>query len=194
LEEIQAKDDGLFDIVSLPEPRSKFTSGHDEHNKGSSTKKFRVRGLSRKEARKQGRSEQKQKRAQFFSTRKRQAEDDELPESPQRKRARTNDMPRGGQNLETQAVSPPKGSQQKINEHSPRAMPKKDSGAMEKRKEKNIRAIVPPRSQAEEREEAYISLLEKKLGYTRTSRKKKNVLENDGLDGEYVFVPGCSES
>ncbi|EKM78096.1 hypothetical protein AGABI1DRAFT_121724 [Agaricus bisporus var. burnettii JB137-S8] len=172
LEEIQAKDDG-----------------QNEYNKGSSTKKFRVRSSSRKEARKQGRTEQKVKRAQFFSTRKRHAEDGDLPGSPQQKRARTNDEPRLGQNLEKQDEKAPNGSHRKTNsqdtrknEDSLREVHQKDHRAAEKRREKNTRAIVPSRSQAEEREDVYISLLEKKLGYTRTSRKKKNILENDGLD------------
>jgi nucleolar MIF4G domain-containing protein 1 len=160
-----------------------------------------VRSSRRKEARKQGRSEQKQKKAQFFSARKRQAEDDEPPESPQRKRARTSDMPRGSQDLETRPINPQKGSQQKINaldnrknERTPPTIPQKNGGTSEKIKGERIRALVPPRGQVEEKEDAYISLLEKKLGYTKTSRKKKNVLENDGLDGDYGFIPGYAES
>jgi len=49
----------------------------------------------------------------------------------------------------------------------------------------------PPLSRAEEEENAYISYLEKKLGYEkRKYRTKKTLLEKDGLDGKSVIYRG----
>ena len=49
----------------------------------------------------------------------------------------------------------------------------------------------PPLSRAEEEENAYISYLEKKLGYEkRKHRTKKTLLEQDGLDGKPAIYRG----
>ncbi|KAF9451893.1 hypothetical protein P691DRAFT_772745 [Macrolepiota fuliginosa MF-IS2] len=159
----------------------------DLHNKRS--KKPRIRSLNRKETRKQERAEQKQKKAQFFSSgKKRYAENEESPESPPRKKARTDYVARDEQSQNSAAenrnaakVKPAKeGSGVKVVQKVVQKVIQKDKNE-EKKKEKGVRSAPPLRNRVEEEEDAYITYLEKRLGYS-SGKKKKSSLEEDGLD------------
>lgn len=156
--------------------------------------------VSRKEARKQQRTERKQSKAQFFrpgtNGAKRRAEHDH-EESPQQKKQKV-----------TQASSQPAAGPSRTagpNSNEPKAGPsnptsKKDtkpkrdatkvtaleklaarSESTEKKEPRNLRRRVP-QSQEEMDEDAYIARLEAKLGRKKGGKLSKE-WEDDGLDG-----------
>ncbi len=171
-------------------------AGQEAKHRGSSKK---TRSLNRKETRKKGRIEQKQKKAHYFTTGRKRRPDDEVPEdseSPQRKRARTGDSVEGG-NFQVRVEKNRKETQSKPTkeQESPahKKKPTKDDRHSEEKKkksEKDTRSVPPLKGQIEEEEDAYITYLEKKLGYTRgESKRKQDSIEEDGLDGEPRYYP-----
>lgn len=166
-------------------------AGHEGHRQNKS-RKPRVRSLSRKEARKQERAEQKHKKAQFFSSgRKRRADDEDPLESPQRKKTRTDGGVKPGQ-LEDRTVKTPTGTEGQSKREGKGKKDERIKDSVEKGKERakskeKSRPAPPPRSRIEEEEDAYIAYLEKKLGYTQGKPKKRqNSIEADGLDGKSI--------
>jgi nucleolar MIF4G domain-containing protein 1 len=132
--------------------------------------------LSRKDARKQQRVEQKQRKAQFFSaapsSRKRSAED-EHADSPKRKKARAGS-----------AIVP-----EPFSSSQPLAKPKKKTASADSVAPPNLSSKIsnrPARSQREKDEDAYITYLESKLG-CKPGKKFKGT-GSDGLDGPEQFI------
>ncbi|KAJ3570486.1 hypothetical protein NP233_g4365 [Leucocoprinus birnbaumii] len=165
----------------------------NSNKNGRTAKKSRKQSLSRKEARKQGRTDQKQKKAQFFSvSRKRRVQDEAHDESPPQKRSRTekttsevnshaklestfNNTTSHG-HAKSRDENSDKGTEHKRTQQSQSATDRKGKG-----KEKIV-SVAPPRSRVEEEEDAYITYLEKRLGYGKGKQKKSSSLEEDGLD------------
>ncbi|KAG6900792.1 hypothetical protein C0993_000111 [Termitomyces sp. T159_Od127] len=124
--------------------------------------------VSRREARKEQRQSRKKNKAKYFSANaynKRHAEE-EHHESPQRKKAKLD-----------QPDNAPK--------HGPK--PTSESKAF-KVKDKSVEKVhkpVAPRIQGlrKHEDDAYITYLEAKLGYTKGAKRKKPA-EDDGLDGK----------
>jgi len=142
--------------------------------------------VSRKEARRQGRTAQKQRKAEYFShasnTRKRPAEEDHS-ESPQRKKHRESN-PESAPEVKHYVIS-----QQRMDMNAPQIpihkttsksseMPAKSS-SLKKLSKSTAPKTSPPR---EDPEDAYIAYLETQLGL-RKGGKKKTKEEEDGLDG-----------
>jgi len=140
---------------------------------------------SRKEARRQGRAAQKQRRAEYFShasnTRKRPAEDHS--ESPQRKKHRESN-PESAPEVKRYVIA-----QQRMDMNAPHIpidkttsksseKPSKNS-SLKKLSKSSAPKTSPPR---EDPEDAYITYLEAQLGL-RKGGKKKAKEEEDGLDG-----------
>lgn len=170
-----------------------------DHGNGPRSKNSRKRGLSRKEMRKQGRAEQKQRKATFFSaSRKRGVEDGEPRDgSPPRKRARADDVasgrksrdkfvPMSGDMLSHGDIKTQQDGVAKVavTKSSKQGQNGKNNKVEEKGKGKEkVITVAPPRSRVEEEEDTYIAYLENKLGYgIGRQKKKKSSLEEDGLD------------
>lgn len=160
---------------------------------------------SRKEARKQGRVEQKQKKAQFFSTGKRRSGEVDEPalESQPRKKARVGEGDGSSSNngmrdqsstsLKDVKASSSSAQMRNVDKGMDRSkLDKRERKVAEvKEKEKNTVVVVPPRGRVEEEEDAYIAYLEKRLGYSKQKQKKQSSLEEDGLDGEFGYCLLC---
>ncbi|TFK33233.1 hypothetical protein BDQ12DRAFT_691462 [Crucibulum laeve] len=151
--------------------------------------------LSRKEARKEQRSTQKQKKAAFFSQNpKKRFAEDEHAESPQRKKTRHEEVPAGKPILRPSVAvnpsNPPKLPKAEISSRGSTvsAMPKSAKTStkptvLEKLVRGSSSRLPPSRSQKEEEDDTYIAYLESKLGYSKgDKKKKKSEADEDGLD------------
>lgn len=185
------------------EPVSQWRSLHSSahHRSIEGNKASRNNGntkLSRRDFRKQQRSDKKQTKAQFFgagqSNPKRHA-DREHEESPQRKKAKlgqeSEDLPRAS-TLKKPSQSTPKSATDAKTELKAKAKSKPSANptALERlaaRSEPTGKASKlrvsskKPRTQDEANEDAYIARLEAKLG--RKEGKLSKEFEEDGLDG-----------
>lgn len=126
------------------------------------------RKVSRKEARKEQRQNRKKTKAEYFSGNsgnKRHAGQEEHHESPQRKKAKLDqsDVPPKHPKLTTEA----------------KALKVKDK-PVKKVFQPVISQIPDPRRHEDD---AYITYLETKLGYTKGAKRKKPA-EDDGIDGK----------
>ncbi|KAG6853988.1 hypothetical protein C0991_011851 [Blastosporella zonata] len=138
--------------------------------------------ISRKEARKEERQNRKKHKAEYFSSganNKRRAEED-LEESPRRKKAK-HDQPNVALEpkrdpLKAVAKPTPDPERQRIIKKTP----------LEKLATKKLQAPRIPDRKADE-DDAYISYLEAKLGYSKGSKRKKSA-EEDGLDDLLDFA------
>ncbi|KAG5339817.1 hypothetical protein C0989_003498 [Termitomyces sp. Mn162] len=126
--------------------------------------------ISRKEARKEQRQNRKKSKSQYFSAgnaNKRNAEQEEHDESPQRKKAK----------LGLHDVVP-----------KPKPTPETKSPKVKKLAEKVTPKSVTPRTlpripdQKRDDDDAYIAYLEAKLGYAKGVKRKKPVEDDDLLD------------
>lgn len=153
----------------------------------SGPKKFAGRNLkvSRKEARKQGRSERKQRKVEFYSSShahvKRTAEG-EHEHSPQRKKPKlSSDHP--DTSPQKTRLSKPSTSDTKLSKK------KSDSSRSTfSHKTSNDTSRSFPRTHQEEDEDRYIAYLEAKLGWSKGGKRAKNYgrgLDEDGLDGTF---------
>ncbi|KAH0585267.1 hypothetical protein H2248_008510 [Termitomyces sp. 'cryptogamus'] len=131
--------------------------------------------ISRKEARKEQRRNRKKSKSQYFSAgnaNKRNAEQEEHDESPQRKKAK----------LGQHDVVP-----------KPKPTPETKSPKVKKLAEKVTPKSVTPRTlpripdQRRDDDDAYIAYLEAKLGYAKGVKRKK-LVEDDGLDDLLDFA------
>lgn len=145
---------------------------------------------SRKEARRQGRTAQKQRKAEYFShtpnTRKRPAEEPHT-ESPQRKKPRQSNpesAPEAKRYVAPQQQkdkeAPPINSAHSTSKSSenPSKSPSKNSAV---RKPSKSSSALKPRPPREDPEDAYISYLEAQLGLSKGGKKKAKE-DDDGLD------------
>ncbi|KAJ7761899.1 hypothetical protein DFH07DRAFT_412445 [Mycena maculata] len=160
--------------------------------------------VPRKELRKQERTSQKQRKAEFFSApqsaTKRGAEE-EHTESPQRKRIKL--AAAATVSKETPSAKDPPKPTKAQESTAPRTEPakvakpvKKPKTALEKlvgrsdgRRDPTPRSLGP-RSQKDKEEDAYIAYLESKLGYGN----KKNKREDDGLDDLFDLASSLADS
>lgn len=147
-------------------------------------------------ARKQGRVEQKQKKAQYFSTGKKRHADEVEGDEPNgtllpKKKARISKD--DGAPHQNQSGPKSAGVNSTGNTSmAPTAPLERGKGREAKEKKKFVPVVAPPRSRVEEEEDAYIVHLEKKLGYGK-QRHKESSLEEDGLDGKlYSPLVVCS--
>ncbi|KAJ8072377.1 suppressor of glycerol defect [Marasmius tenuissimus] len=159
--------------------------------------------LSRKDARKQGRTQKKQNKANYFASHgvKRAVSDEQNVASRPNKKIKLD----GG--ADTRWETQPKASTSKVVERiaaddepnepivkkTKIITPKKTESALEKlaRKSTLTSRIRPPRTQQEKEEDAYITYLEAKLGYSGKGKKSKL---DDGLDDLFDFTTGLESS
>ncbi|KAJ7285115.1 hypothetical protein C8J57DRAFT_1290481 [Mycena rebaudengoi] len=153
------------------------STGNDEvepRKKWTNNKK-----VSRKESRKQERSGRKQRKAEFFSapqnTAKREAEE-EHADSPQRKKVKLATEPAG-----PQPAAPVKAA---VNPELKRKLVRRPDPSS---------STLPPRSQKDKEEDAYMAYLESKLGYTKGGKQTKP-REDDGLDDLFDFASSLADS
>lgn len=151
--------------------------------------------VSRKEERRQGRTSQKQRKAEYFShtpnTRKRPAEEDHT-ESPQRKKHRQSN-PESAPEVKHYVTpqqrkdkkAPPIHSIHKI-ASKPSEKPSKISALKKPSKSFSAPKIS---SSIEDPEDAYIAYLEAQLGLSKGGKKKAKE-DDDGLDGmSWIYFP-----
>ncbi|KAG6896315.1 hypothetical protein C0992_009105 [Termitomyces sp. T32_za158] len=123
--------------------------------------------VSRREARKEQRQNRKKNKAEYFSgnAHKRHAEQEEHHESPQRKKAK----------LVQPDVAP---------KHATKTTPEAKAIKVKDRPvEKVPKPVAPVLDPRRHEDDAYITYLEGKLGYTKGTKRKKPA-EDDGLDGK----------
>ncbi|KAG6856902.1 hypothetical protein H0H87_012483 [Tephrocybe sp. NHM501043] len=157
-------------------------SGNDHPRTKS---KFRPK-ITRKEARKEERLNRKKHKAEYFSAgqvhNKRRAEEDH-EQSPQRKKAKR-DQPNVAVTLAPSLKhKSPKAVAKPTIDAKP--LPTKKTTALEKLATKSSAPRIPDRKADEE--DAYISYLEAKLGYTKGEKRKKPS-DDDGLDDLLDFA------
>jgi len=161
---------------------------------------------SRKEARKLEREAQKQKKAAYFShapSRKRAAEEDHdglpLRKKPRQEQVTKTVQPKPDKPAHLPQAVKVKKLEPEIpdkNSSSKKKSAKSDNSSskgsvLERLLKKPPTAI--PKSRVEEEEDAYIRLLEGKLGIGKSGkRKSKNPEEDDGLDGMHFIVQNYS--
>ncbi|KAI0264458.1 hypothetical protein BC834DRAFT_924661 [Gloeopeniophorella convolvens] len=152
--------------------------------------------LTRKEARKQGRTEKKQRKADFFTSvnaNEKRASDAPHPESPPSKKAKLAE-PARSRNAELQ------GSKNSAKPSSSKDSSKKPKDALRKTSSKALeRSIpIPLRSRQEEDEDRYIAYLESKLGSGKRTKKGtvdySKDFDEDGLGGERFRLRNVIES
>lgn len=148
--------------------------------------------LSRKDARKQDRSDKKRRKAEFFSappksninSAKRPAAEEHV-DSPQRKKIKLSEpipappLVRAGPNPAS------KKTVVKISPDAAIPKPKKPKSALERLASRKDAGSLPrpSRSQKEREDDAYIRFLESKVG-----KGKKSAEDDDGLDGKTSFL------
>ncbi|KAF8813324.1 hypothetical protein BYT27DRAFT_7180798 [Phlegmacium glaucopus] len=185
----------------LDEAASTSTSANNQNHRSwnQNSRKSYLAAASRKDARKQERLTRKQNKATYFSsshisnTRKRGAEE-ELVESPQRKKLKSHGsntavLPKASKSLPAQSVVPviapvavPKSTDPSPSIKVSKQLTTATKGStLEKTKKKTVNLKPPPK---EDKEDAYITYLESKLGMDNGGKKKgkKAADEDDGLD------------
>lgn len=159
--------------------------------------------VSRKEARKQGRGEKKQRRADYFATTAKRTAEHEHEESPKRKRARLSEDAEGlrpsvqpakvesQQRHQKPAVKPPQTNETQRADKRAGANPPTALQKLAHRTDHKRATVKLPRTKQEDGEDAYIAYLESKLGWTKAGSRTSQYgrgLEDDGLDGAYLRV------
>lgn len=167
--------------------RQDSTLGHPQsHSANNHPQNWRYSHSSRKEARKQGRTVQKQKKAEYFARAqnlKKRAAEKEHVDSPQHKKVRQTNPVKKVEDLPVVSVpvstqKPVPCSSNPVGKTLPSKPPKQSA------LEKLVKKAPTPKTPAEDKEDRYIALLESKLGIKKGSKRKaKSAEEDDGLDG-----------
>jgi len=132
--------------------------------------------INRKELRKQERANKKSKKAEYYNhSIKRRAEDELQP--PQVKKARQDIQP------PPLASKPTPSTSKEVSEKASTSKAKEKPPFKPKHLEKPAKPVPIPRTEQEEAEDRYIRELEKRLGISKASGKKRKQEEDDGLEG-----------
>lgn len=177
----------LLVCITIPRKKGSLYTAHGGQGTPSRSKGKKTPS-SRKDARKRERLDRKKRKADHFSASKRKTEEEhvDVPGSKRRKtvhfadEVRRSNPPLSKESHEAWARGPPELSNAR--KPKPTALEKLISHST--RKAPGFASRIP-RTREEAEEDAYITYLEAKLGYSSGNKRKKGD-EDDGLDGGYM--------